>query len=168
MFHKVAALIFVAALIAIPSAAFADHHEEQDGCDHGATSQPCRPDPSDNGKDCDVHGNHGGINEDHCQTDETTTTTSISTTTSTTVSLDTTSTTTGTAPSTTMPAPATFSTPEQPGQKTAVAPLTTAIALPVSTTELPHTGWDAGLLFVIGTALVLAGLSTWFAGKAMG
>lgn len=35
-------------------------------------------------------------------------------------------------------------------------------------TELPRTGWDAGLLFVIGTALFLAGLSCWAAGKAIG
>jgi hypothetical protein len=43
------------------------HHEEQDGCDHGNTGKACRPDPSPHGKDCDKHGKHGGINEDHCK-----------------------------------------------------------------------------------------------------
>lgn len=60
------------------------HQEEQDGCDHGATSKDCRPDPSENGKDCEPHGNHGGVNEDHCVQvpgEEVTTTTSSSTTT---------------------------------------------------------------------------------------
>lgn len=43
------------------------HQEEADGCDHGATGKACRPDPQpDKGKECQVHGNHGGINEDHC------------------------------------------------------------------------------------------------------
>lgn len=43
------------------------HAEEADGCDHGATGKPCRPDPQpEHGKDCVKHGNHGGINEDHC------------------------------------------------------------------------------------------------------
>lgn len=43
------------------------HHEEADGCDHGATGKPCKDDPQpDHGKDCEKHGNHGGINEDHC------------------------------------------------------------------------------------------------------
>ena len=39
-----------------------------DPCGHGATNKPCRPDPQpDNGKDCEHHGNHGGVNEDHCK-----------------------------------------------------------------------------------------------------
>lgn len=56
------------------------HDEEGDGCDHGHTGKICRPDPNDHGKDCDHHGNHGGVNEDHCRT----TTTSPGTTTTTT------------------------------------------------------------------------------------
>ncbi|MEI2779026.1 MAG: hypothetical protein V9G19_24275 [Tetrasphaera sp.] len=51
--------------------AFADpgnsHSNQEDGCTHGNSGQPCRPDPQPNhGKDCDVHGNWGGVNEDHC------------------------------------------------------------------------------------------------------
>lgn len=57
----------------------APHHEQTDGCDHGATSKPCRPDPSPHGKDCLAHGNHGGINEDHCLEVPTSTTTTIPT-----------------------------------------------------------------------------------------
>lgn len=57
------------------------HQEEQDGCDHGATGKPCKADPQpDHGKDCVKHGNHGGINEDHCSSTTTTTTTTTSTT----------------------------------------------------------------------------------------
>jgi hypothetical protein len=36
-----------------------------DNCSHGASSEPCRPDPSTNGKDCEDHGSARG-NEDHC------------------------------------------------------------------------------------------------------
>ena len=43
------------------------HAEEADGSDHGATGKPAKDDPNpDKGKDCVQHGNHGGINEDHC------------------------------------------------------------------------------------------------------
>lgn len=39
----------------------------QDPCSHGNTGKPCKPDPQPtNGKDCDKHGNNGGVNEDHC------------------------------------------------------------------------------------------------------
>src|ERR1700752_1112350 len=58
------------------------HQEETDGCDHGHTGKDCKPDPQpDHGKDCDEHGNHGGVNEDHCA--PTTTTTQPPTTTKT-------------------------------------------------------------------------------------
>ena len=41
--------------------------EQADGCDHGNTGKPCKADPQpDRGKDCVLHGNSGGINEDHC------------------------------------------------------------------------------------------------------
>jgi hypothetical protein len=61
----------------------------QGPCSHGNTGKECKPDPSENGKDCDLHGNNGGVNEDHClatttTTDETTTTNGTSTTTTTT------------------------------------------------------------------------------------
>ena len=43
------------------------HAEEADGSDHGATGKPAKDDPNPGkGKDCIQHGNHGGINEDHC------------------------------------------------------------------------------------------------------
>lgn len=74
----------------------AENKEEEDGCDHGATGKECREDPSDNGKDCEQHGNHGGVNEDHCVT-----TTTIPGTTTTTVKATTSSTTTTTLPLTT-------------------------------------------------------------------
>jgi len=35
-------------------------------CAHGETGKPCKPDPNQNGKDCEEHGKSGGVNEDHC------------------------------------------------------------------------------------------------------
>lgn len=50
-----------------PTTTSAPHGEEDDGCDHGASGKPCKDDPEpDHGKDCETHGNHGGVNEDHC------------------------------------------------------------------------------------------------------
>src|SRR5919197_819415 len=35
--------------------------------EHGNSGQECKPDPQpEHGKDCDDHGNLGGVNEDHC------------------------------------------------------------------------------------------------------
>ncbi len=48
-----------------------------DNCSHGNSNQPCKEDPSPNGKDCEDHGKARG-NEDHC--DGTTTTTPTETT----------------------------------------------------------------------------------------
>jgi hypothetical protein len=45
----------------------------QGPCSHGNTGKECKPDPSENGKDCDPHGQNGGINEDHCLAGTTTT-----------------------------------------------------------------------------------------------
>jgi hypothetical protein len=45
----------------------------QGPCSHGNTGKECKPDPSANGKDCDPHGNNGGVNEDHCLATTTTT-----------------------------------------------------------------------------------------------
>jgi hypothetical protein len=46
----------------------------QEECGHGNTSKPCKEDPQpDKGNDCEEHGNHGGVNEDHCAESETTT-----------------------------------------------------------------------------------------------
>ncbi len=50
-----------------------------DNCSHGNSNQECRDDPSDNGQDCDEHGNASG-NEDHCDGTTTTTTTETTTT----------------------------------------------------------------------------------------
>jgi hypothetical protein len=45
----------------------------QGECEHGNALKPCKDDPQpDNGKDCEAHGNNGGVNEDHCKGDETT------------------------------------------------------------------------------------------------
>jgi len=84
-FLTAAALGFaVLGVAAAPAIATNPHHEEQDGCDHGATSKPCKDDPQpEHGKDCEVHGNHGGINEDHCEVTSSTTTTEPPTTTTT-------------------------------------------------------------------------------------
>jgi hypothetical protein len=47
----------------------------QGECMHGNSLKPCKEDPQpDHGKDCEEHGNHGGVNEDHCKGEETETT----------------------------------------------------------------------------------------------
>lgn len=148
------------AVVAFAPAAFADHAEEADGCDHGATSVPCRPDPSPNGQDCLVHGNHGGQNEDHCDdevTPSTTTSTEPATTTSTQPGTPTTSTTT-VVPSTTS-----TSTVAQPGTPTTTrlvpadpAPVT---ATPTSVTELPRTGWGSTVVVFFGLWCLLGGVT---------
>ncbi len=70
-----------------------------DDCSHGASSAPCRPDPSTNGQDCEDHGAARG-NEDHCGPGTTTetghTTTETTTTGHTTTTTDTGHTTTTT------------------------------------------------------------------------
>ena len=39
----------------------------QGECEHGNSQKPCKDDPQpDRGKDCEEHGNQGGVNEDHC------------------------------------------------------------------------------------------------------
>lgn len=59
----------------------------QGECAHGNSGKPCRDDPQpEHGKDCERHGNQGGVNEDHCggapapPTTTTTTTTVVTTT----------------------------------------------------------------------------------------
>ena len=40
----------------------------QGECEHGNAAKPCKEDPQpDKGKDCELHGNNGGVNEDHCE-----------------------------------------------------------------------------------------------------
>src|SRR5206468_1346947 len=69
-----------------------------DDCSHGNSGSDCRPDPNQNGKDCEDHGNARG-NEDHCDQVDTPTTPET-TTTSTTTTTTTTSSTTPTTPTT--------------------------------------------------------------------
>ncbi len=39
----------------------------QGECEHGNAAKPCKEDPQpEKGKDCEVHGNKGGVSEDHC------------------------------------------------------------------------------------------------------
>ena len=135
------------------------HIEELDGCDHGRTGKDCRPDPSTNGKDCEVHGQHGGVNEDHCDsTPTTTTTTTLTPTTTSTVPspVSTTTTTVTASPSTPTSAVTSTLVPATP------APLGTTTssvtARPVPVRELPQTGM-AGDLAPFGLALVLLGVA---------
>jgi hypothetical protein len=71
----------------------------QGACSHGNTGKECKPDPSANGKDCDLHGQNGGVNEDHCLA--TTTTTGVVSTTDPAVTTHETTTTNGNATTTT-------------------------------------------------------------------
>jgi hypothetical protein len=84
-------LIVIAAMIAAfglgGAAAFAASTDKppsppgQAECGHGNTEKPCKEDPQpDKGKDCEAHGNQGGVNEDHCKVDETTPTETTPTT----------------------------------------------------------------------------------------
>lgn len=96
----------------------------QGPCSHGETGKECKNDPSDNGKDCDEHGNHGGVNEDHCKT-ETTPTETTPTETTPTETTPTESTPTETTPSGSSTPPATTpqeTTPEQTSQPPASSP----------------------------------------------
>ena len=53
----------------------------QDECEHGNSAKPCKEDPQpDKGKECEVHGQMGGVNEDHCTGEETTPTETTPTT----------------------------------------------------------------------------------------
>jgi hypothetical protein len=69
----------------------------QGPCSHGNTGKDCKPDPSSNGKDCDLHGNNGGVNEDHCLATTTTTDVVVTTPEVTTTNETTTTTTTNTS-----------------------------------------------------------------------
>lgn len=107
MFRHLAILLAAAALVAggvIASMALAGNPHGappgQDPCSHGVTGKPCKPDPQpEHGKDCEDHGNYGGVNEDHC-------TPTVTTTTGTTP--------TDTTPTTTVPTTTTPTTPTPP------------------------------------------------------
>lgn len=169
----IGATLLAVSIALIPAAANAapkdPHQEETDGCDHGHTGKPCKDDPQpDHGKECEVHGNHGGVNEDHCDEQEPTTTTTAPPL----VEEPTTTTTTAPAPVTTteptapvtVPAPAT-DTPApapavaEPVATPAPAPVAaTPVAAPAPATELPHTGSGAGFLGMVAFILILAGV----------
>lgn len=160
--------------IAAPAMASDPHHEEIDGCDHGATGKECRPDPSEHGKDCDVHGNHGGVNEDHCETTTTTTgppgtsstttrpgpTTTTTTleqpTTITTLKPSTTTTLTAEQPSTTTTTSLDWSMATEPQTPIESAGVSECPSVPELCDELPRTGTSKTLLF-LGLGLVAGG-----------
>jgi hypothetical protein len=166
-----AALVLVALAPAGAAWAGNPHHEETDGCDHGATSVPCRPDPSPNGKDCDPHGQHGGVNEDHCQPATSTTTTTTQedpTSTTTTTTLAPTTTTTSSVPSS--PGPTTTSTtPSSSSTPTASKGGSTSSTPGPSTgdPELPRTGAPSLALAILGAWLVLGGLAALLIGATI-
>lgn len=140
-----------------------NHHEELDGCDHGATGKVCKADPQPTkGKDCLTHGNHGGVNEDHCLTTDTTNTTVTTvptvTTTSTTTTAPAPATTTTTSGGVTTPtATATPSTMTQTSVATAPQGTATVVTVPASGRELPVTGVDTFDVLSLGIALVIGG-----------
>ncbi len=131
------------------------HIEELDGCDHGHTGKACKPDPQPlHGAECLTHGQHGGVNEDHCAATPTTTTT-------TTLTLTTTSTVPSLVSTTT--APSTEASPSTPTFLAPSAPLPAATSTLVGTTpaplgELPHTGL-VGDLIPFGLGFVLLGVA---------
>jgi hypothetical protein len=151
-----------------------------DDCSHGSNSVTCRPDPNQNGKDCEDHGNAKG-NEDHCnQADTTTTTESTPETTTTNETTTTTPETTtnpgspgtpsgnggsssssagGSAPSSASAPP--VSTPEQeqaPAQQVKGARVSHVAAASSTPGQLPFTGFPAWVLALIGSAMLAAGL----------
>lgn len=157
------ALVMLAPVAATPAMANQAHQEEQDGCDHGATGKDCKEDPSEHGKDCEVHGNHGGINEDHCKElvpSDTTSTTYLPTTTTTVTSGSTTST-------TTVETPASSLVPSGPVESdvftgTSQESLSTPLVLtnlPTNGTELPRTGSSTQSLVILGATVLVVGLT---------
>jgi LPXTG-motif cell wall-anchored protein len=170
------------------AAASSKHKEEADGCDHGNTSKQCRPDPSPNGKDCERHGKHGGVNEDHCLSSTTTTIPAPTTTstmappvTSTTATTATTTPASGSPSTTTTTAPSSSSpnlgcvTPDghpyvtniEQGGCTSPQTAIQSSTLTPAVSELPRTGRDAGFWAIVGLAILLVGLTFWSASKVL-
>jgi cobalamin biosynthesis Mg chelatase CobN len=117
----------------------------QGECQHGNSGQECKPDPQpEHGKECDDHGNQGGVDEDHCigTTDSTTTTESTPTnqTTSPSTSTTTDETTTTDQP-TTSDETTTTDQPTSTGETTTTAPSTTqrGTTTSVTTTDTQST-----------------------------
>lgn len=163
------------------------HHEQADGCDRGATGKPCKPDTQpDKGKDCVTHGNHGGVNEDHCNGTTPSTTTTGGTSSSTTTSASSSATSSGsptTTPhvtrtwhpkptqtwhpptithvtrtwtGTTRPTPVATQTPVKPAAAAAPNP---KVDVPSGT--LAYTGFNWAL-FSIAAALAILGLAAYY------
>ena len=158
-----------------------------DDCSHGNSGKDCRPDPNQNGKDCEDHGNAKG-NEDHCDQAQTTTTVptttnETATTNETTTTNQTTTMTTKTETGTTPPTTTSSSTPGKggssggPGVSSAAEPTVStpavqnkpahhvkaagASGVAAATSkpgELPFTGFPAWVLALIGSAMLAAGL----------
>jgi cobalamin biosynthesis Mg chelatase CobN len=110
-------------------------------CSHGINDDgTCRPDPNENGQDCEAHGttNPAGNdgNEDHCLTTTTATTTTTPPTTTTTVTTPTQTTTTTEPPTTTT------TQTESTSSTTATQPPTTTVA--ATTTAQPPTNGGPG------------------------
>jgi hypothetical protein len=142
-----------------------------DDCSHGSNTVPCRPDPNQNGKDCEDHGNAKG-NEDHCNqttttesTPETTTTVeTITTNPGTTTNPGSSGTTPGNGGSSSTPAggsaPSSASAPpvSTPAQQVKAAQASRVEAASSTPGELPFTGFPAWVLALIGSAMLAAGL----------
>jgi hypothetical protein len=157
-----------------------------DDCSHGNSGSDCRPDPNQNGKDCEDHGNASG-NEDHCDQADTTTTDTTSTTETTTTTSTSTTIETGTTPVTTTNPSSPGTPPAPPGNDGSSAGSgPSSSAPPVAVTkpglkkqlahqvksaragrvsrgsskpgELPFTGFPAWAVALIGSVLLTAGL----------
>ncbi len=104
----------------------------QDECEHGNSEKPCKDDPQpDNGKDCEEHGNQGGVNEDHCKAEETPPTETTPTDTTPTETTPTDTTPTDTTPTETIPTETT--TPDGDGGNNPNSPPATVTNEPIST-----------------------------------
>ena len=111
-------VIFSAALVSGGGTARADPPgvpPGQEPCSHGASDKPCREDPQPlHGKDCEPHGNNGGLNEDHCLASEETVSPEEPTPTSTAEAATPTSTAEAATPTSTAEAPTATATTEAP------------------------------------------------------
>ena len=120
---------FGAALVSGGGSAQADPPDTppgQEPCSHGNSGKPCREDPQPlHGKDCEPHGNVGGMNEDHCLGDNVVEPTA-------TTEAPPTSTTQPQAPTATTEAPPTSTTQPQAPTATAEVIVTSA---PIATTQ---------------------------------
>lgn len=128
---------------------------DQPDC-HGQNQEDCRPDPNEHGQDCDPHGQHGEMNDDHCGT---TTTTAAATTTTllpTVITAAPTTTTTGAATTTTLAM--------TPFVSATTTTLPTAV-LGTQVEKLPVTGFPIGFLLVCSSLAIAFGLALRYVNK---